>query len=62
MSTLASIVDPGSADYGAAADAMRARLAEIDGEHAKALAGGGEKYVRRHHDRGNSWRESGSSC
>lgn len=52
MSTLASIVDPGSADYGAAADAMRARLAEIDGEHAKALAGGGEKYVRRHHDRG----------
>ncbi|MEE2059461.1 acyl-CoA carboxylase subunit beta [Rhodococcus artemisiae] len=52
MSTSASIVDPRSADYGAAADAMRARLVEIDGEHAKALAGGGEKYVRRHHDRG----------
>ena len=24
----------------------------LDAEHAKALAGGGEKYVERHHDRG----------
>lgn len=32
--------------------AMRARLAELAAEQAKALAGGGEKYVRRHHDRG----------
>ena len=31
---------------------MTAKLAELDAEHAKALAGGGEKYVKRHHDRG----------
>ena len=31
---------------------MTAKLAELDTEHAKALAGGGEKYVKRHHDRG----------
>ena len=31
---------------------MLARLAELDAEHAKALAGGGPKYVERHRDRG----------
>ena len=31
---------------------MPAKLAELDAEHAKALAGGGEKYVERHRDRG----------
>jgi acetyl-CoA carboxylase carboxyltransferase component len=31
---------------------MLEKLAELDREHAKALAGGGEKYVRRHHERG----------
>ena len=31
---------------------MTAKLAELDAEHAKAMAGGGEKYVKRHHDRG----------
>ena len=29
-----------------------AKLAEIDAEHAKALAGGGPKYTERHHQRG----------
>lgn len=52
MSTLISTLDPGSTEYGAAAETMRARLAELDIEHGRALAGGGEKYVRRHHDRG----------
>ena len=33
-------------------DAMLAKLAELDAEHAKAVAGGGEKYVARHHERG----------
>jgi acetyl-CoA carboxylase carboxyltransferase component len=33
-------------------EAMLARLAELHAEQAKALAGGGEKYVKRHHDRG----------
>ena len=31
---------------------MLAKLAELDAEHAKALAGGGPKYVKRHRDRG----------
>ena len=31
---------------------MTAKLAELDAEHAKALAGGGAKYVERHHARG----------
>ena len=31
---------------------MTTKLAELEAEHAKALAGGGEKYVERHHDRG----------
>ncbi|WP_405736581.1 acyl-CoA carboxylase subunit beta [Streptomyces sp. NBC_01537] len=31
---------------------MLARLAEIDAEHAKAIAGGGPKYVERHRARG----------
>jgi acetyl-CoA carboxylase carboxyltransferase component len=33
-------------------EAMLAKLAELEAEHAKALAGGGEKYVDRHHKRG----------
>ena len=33
-------------------EAMLAKLAEVDAEHAKALAGGGPKYTERHHERG----------
>jgi acetyl-CoA carboxylase carboxyltransferase component len=32
--------------------AMLEKIAELDTEHAKAVAGGGDKYVKRHHDRG----------
>ncbi|MGI8522789.1 MAG: acyl-CoA carboxylase subunit beta [Nocardioides sp.] len=32
--------------------AMLAKLADLDAEHAKAVAGGGQKYVERHHARG----------
>ena len=52
MTTLASTLDPTSAEYTANREAMLAKLAELDTEHAKAVAGGGEKYVQRHHDRG----------
>ncbi len=52
MTALASTLDPRSPEYAEAAEAMTAKLAEIEAEHAKALAGGGEKYVKRHHDRG----------
>jgi acyl-CoA carboxylase subunit beta len=33
-------------------DAMLEKLADLESEHAKAVAGGGEKYVERHHARG----------
>ena len=33
-------------------DSMLAKIADLDAEHAKAVAGGGEKYVERHHARG----------
>jgi len=31
---------------------MLEKLADLEAEHAKAVAGGGEKYVDRHHERG----------
>ena len=33
-------------------EAMLEKLAALEAEHAKAVAGGGEKYVARHHQRG----------
>ncbi|HEX7307679.1 acyl-CoA carboxylase subunit beta [Lentzea sp.] len=33
-------------------EALLAKIAQLDAEHAKALAGGGPKYVERHHQRG----------
>jgi acetyl-CoA carboxylase carboxyltransferase component len=45
-------VDTGSERYRANREAMLEKLAELDAEHAKALAGGGTKYVTRHHERG----------
>ncbi|MFH8990744.1 acyl-CoA carboxylase subunit beta [Streptomyces sp. NPDC017940] len=52
MTVLASALDPASAEYAAHRDAMLAKLAELDTEQAKALAGGGAKYVERHRKRG----------
>ncbi|MGV9864242.1 acyl-CoA carboxylase subunit beta [Rhodococcus koreensis] len=52
MTTLKSALDTGSEEYAAAANAMTEKLAEIESEHAKALAGGGEKYTERHKKRG----------
>ncbi|HME49567.1 acyl-CoA carboxylase subunit beta [Mycobacterium sp.] len=52
MTLLATALDIRSTAYAEAASAMTAKLAEIDREHAKALAGGGPKYVERHHARG----------
>ncbi|MGB0962398.1 MAG: acyl-CoA carboxylase subunit beta, partial [Mycobacterium sp.] len=50
--TLRSVLDTRSPGYTEAADTMAGKLAEFEAEHAKALAGGGEKYVSRHHARG----------
>jgi acyl-CoA carboxylase subunit beta len=52
VTALRSTLDPKAPTYTEAADAMAAKLAEIDGELAKALGGGGPKYVERHHARG----------
>ena len=52
MSALRSTLDPKGEAYTAAASAAESRLDEIDAELAKALGGGGPKYVERHHARG----------
>lgn len=45
-------VDPTTETYETNRALMLERLADLAGQHAKALAGGGEKYVERHHQRG----------
>jgi acetyl-CoA carboxylase carboxyltransferase component len=45
-------VDTASEEFAANREAMLAKLAELVAEHAKAIAGGGEKYVERHRKRG----------
>jgi len=52
MTTLRSALDTMGEEFAAAEAAMRTRLGEIDGEHAKAIAGGGEQAIARHHARG----------
>ena len=49
---LRSTIDPRSPAFAEAAAAMTAKIAELEAEHARALDGGGEKYVGRHHARG----------
>ncbi|MFI6386699.1 acyl-CoA carboxylase subunit beta [Nonomuraea sp. NPDC050547] len=49
---ITSRLDTGGADYRERRAAMLAKLAGLDAEHAKAVAGGGEKYVDRHRKRG----------
>ncbi|GAB2967632.1 acetyl-CoA carboxylase carboxyltransferase subunit [Amycolatopsis acidiphila] len=45
-------MDPAGEVFAANREAMLAKLAELTAEHAKAIAGGGEKYVERHRRRG----------
>ncbi|WP_441247775.1 acyl-CoA carboxylase subunit beta [Kitasatospora sp. McL0602] len=52
MTLLPTQLDVSGAEYAGHRAAMLARLAELDAEHAKALAGGGPKYVERHRSRG----------
>ena len=42
---MSTAIDPHSPAYTEAVAAMRTKLAELDTELAKALAGGGPKYV-----------------
>ncbi len=52
MTVLRSALDVGSAQYAGRRAAMLAKVDELHVEHARALAGGGPKYVQRHRDRG----------
>ncbi|MGK5630778.1 acyl-CoA carboxylase subunit beta [Streptomyces sp. URMC 123] len=52
MTFLRSALDTASPDYAAHREAMLAKLEQLGAEHAKALAGGGEKYTERHRRRG----------
>ena len=49
---LTSGLDTSSGEFAANREAMLGRLAEVEGEHAKAVDGGGTKYVERHRRRG----------
>jgi acyl-CoA carboxylase subunit beta len=52
MTRLRTSIDVGSVQYAANRAALLEQLAQLDAEHAKAVAGGGEKYTQRHHARG----------
>ena len=52
MTVLATSVDRSSPEYTANRAALLEQLAALDAEQAKAVAGGGPKYVERHHQRG----------
>ncbi|WP_329195767.1 acyl-CoA carboxylase subunit beta [Streptomyces sp. NBC_01435] len=52
MTVLPTALDTASPEYVANRTAMLAKLDELAGEHTKAQAGGGEKYVARHRSRG----------
>ncbi|WP_406409942.1 acyl-CoA carboxylase subunit beta [Streptomyces halstedii] len=52
MTVLPTALDTAGPEYADHRAAMLAKLDELNAEHAKALAGGGEKYVNRHRARG----------
>ncbi|KOV60703.1 acetyl-CoA carboxylase [Streptomyces sp. NRRL WC-3618] len=52
VTVLASALDTASSEYASHRESMLGKLAALDAEHAKALAGGGEKYIARHRARG----------
>ena len=52
MTVLRTSVDSRSPGYLANREALLEQIAAVDAEHAKAVAGGGPKYVARHRQRG----------
>jgi len=52
VSILTTRLDPTGEQYAANRSDMLAKLDALSTEHAKALAGGGEKYIERHRRRG----------
>ena len=52
MTVLRSTLDTSSDTYRANREALLEQIAAVEAEHAKAVAGGGPKYVDRHRQRG----------
>jgi acetyl-CoA carboxylase carboxyltransferase component len=52
VTVLRTSVDGASPDYRANRAALLKQIAAIEAEHGRAVAGGGAKYVERHHKRG----------
>lgn len=52
MTALRSNIDPSSETHRANRDALLEQLAVVQAEQAKAVAGGGERYIERHRQRG----------
>ncbi len=52
MTVLRTSVDTRSPEYQSNREALLEQIAAVDAEHAKAVAGGGPKYVDRHRQRG----------
>ncbi|MDK1472541.1 carboxyl transferase domain-containing protein [Streptomyces sp. 549] len=52
MTVWTSALDTAGPEYAANREVMLGRLDEINAEHARALGGGGQKYVERHRSRG----------
>lgn len=62
MTVLATALDTASAEYAAHREALLGKIDALDAEHAKALAGGGEKYVERHRGAASSSPANASNC
>jgi acetyl-CoA carboxylase carboxyltransferase component len=52
MTTMRSTLDTAAESYLGNRRTMLDKLADVADAHAQAVAGGGEKYVTRHHKRG----------
>src|SRR5690625_5006589 len=52
MPVLKTSVDPGSEEFAANLEVQSAAVSALEREFATAIAGGGEKYIQRHRDRG----------
>src|SRR5215831_1162787 len=52
MPALRSVIERSSSQYQANYVAMRSALERLHAELARSTAGGGEKYVKRHQERG----------
>src|SRR6476469_7104652 len=52
MTALRTALDTSTPEYAGNREAMLERLAQLNTEPAKAVAGGAEKYTARHHTRG----------